>query len=69
MIALCIAGVTVGLTWPVFADQRHLFGIMGLEVEAVDLMESVTYFTHPDKSTYAFLINSHGMCFGNISGL
>ena len=56
---LARAGLIMSITQTCFVNNR-LIGIVGLEVNMVDLLEDITYFKEGDRS-YAFIIDRKGM--------
>ena len=52
-------GLVVAVTWPCFY-HKELIGVVGLDIYAGHLLEGVTYFQKPDKSSYAFIIDKKG---------
>ncbi len=49
----------MSVTWPCF-NEGNLFGIVGMDIHAGDIVEGITYFTQPRKNTYAFMIDTTG---------
>lgn len=50
-------GMVVSLTWPCLHDG-HLFGVVGMDIHAGDVLESATYYT--EDNSYVVLLNNRG---------
>lgn len=50
-------GTIVTLTWPCMHDG-HLFGIVGIDIHAGDVLEPATYYTQ--DNSYAIVLNNRG---------
>lgn len=47
----------MSLTWPCLHDG-HLFGVVGMDIHAGDVLESATYYT--EDNSYVILLNNRG---------